>query len=360
MHTHPLLAVPLSALFATLLSGCPLFGCDTIESEQTLDLTPEEYAQWQMGMMPGASTGAPTTSAGPTTSETTGTDTTTDTGTTTGTTGDSTSSGGSTTGTPLTPEEVCTAVCTQYYGGTLISCSLAEQADKVVVTCNTLQACIGGRGHACVRPQGAAAGPDPGAAWLARCAHDEAASVHAFQALARELASLGAPAELRTRIEDASRDERRHAVVVSALARSRGAEPTPPTYIDLPARDLPTIAVENMIEGCVRETWAALCAAHQARHAADPAVRALFTEIAEDEARHAELAWAIDAWLATQLDAAARATLAAARHRAARELLGSLAARADAPELRELGVPTARTASHLCAALGRALWSQAA
>ncbi len=225
MHTHTLLAIPLSVLFASLLSACPLFpGCDsdTFDSTETVDLTPDEYVQWQQGMMPGA----PTTSAGGSTGDAMGTSG-----------GEATSSGssGGTTGESLTPDEVCAAVCMQSFpGANLTSCSVEELADKVVVTCNLSQACIGGRGHACVRPPQPAAGPDPAAVWLARCAHDEAASVHAFAALGRELAALGAPAKLLARIDSATHDETRHAELVSTLARSAGAEPTPPACVTLP------------------------------------------------------------------------------------------------------------------------------
>ena len=147
---------------------------------------------------------------------------------------------------------------------------------------------------------------------------------------------------------------------MSSLARSHGAEPTPPVRVSLPARGILELAIENAVEGCVHETWAALSAAHQARRAVDPALRAVFAGIADDEARHAELAWTIDAWIVDQLDATDRATVEAARRTAARQLIARLGAAADDPAILELGVPRAGVASQLCAALGEALWSRAA
>ena len=357
MHTKIVLAIPLTALFTSLLSACPTFstGCgdvDSSKSEQKVELSPEEHAQWQQGMMPAGDSEAPTTSASATGTGTTGDGTTGD-GTGTGT-------GGTSTGESLSADEVCTAVCEDRFGSDLDSCSVDEQADKVVVTCTLLSLCVGGRGHACVRPPGAATGQGAGATWLARIAHDEAASVHAFRALARELAALGAPAQLLARVESAALDEVRHATVMSSLARTHGAQPTPPTCVSLPVRGLLEIAIENAVEGCVHETWAALSAAHQARRAVDPALRIVFAGIAEDEARHAELAWTIDAWLVDQLCAADRATVVAARDHAARELVTRLGTAVDEPAILELGVPRARVAAHLCAALGAALWSRAA
>ena len=48
----------------------------------------------------------------------------------------------------------------------------------------------------------------------------------------------------------------------------------------------------------MNETWAALVAAHQSVYAEDAALRAIYRRITADEARHAELAWAIGSVLA--------------------------------------------------------------
>jgi hypothetical protein len=60
--------------------------------------------------------------------------------------------------------------------------------------------------------------------------------------------------------------------------------------------DLATVAARVAIEGCVGETLAAIQASEQLAVAVDPAVRAVLASIAEDEARHAELAWRTIAW----------------------------------------------------------------
>jgi hypothetical protein len=78
-------------------------------------------------------------------------------------------------------------------------------------------------------------------------------------------------------------------------------------------RALEAIAIENAIEGCVRETFGALVAAWQAREARDPVVRAVMKRIARDETNHASLGWAIDTWARTRLDRAARRRVDAAR-----------------------------------------------
>ena len=189
-------------------------------------------------------------------------------------------------------------------------------------------------------------------------AHDEAASVYAFAALARELARLGAPAHLLARIRAAAADEVRHADAVARLVADRGGACRRPARQPFAERSAREIAVENAVEGCVRETWAALLAAHQARHAADPQVRATMRAIADDEARHAELAWAIDAWLQAALDDDARAEVEAARRTAAAALLAGVAADSPAAALvREAGVPARAAATRLAHGLAAALWA---
>jgi len=341
----------LAPLFAALIAGCTTTtdtGCKDDRGEdikEIVELTPDEYEQLQMG-----------TGASPTTGGDTGGG---------GTAGDPAGSTGDTTtapGTPLTDQEICAMVCANATGGAADTCSIGPlDADgKIPVECVTYTICVGGRRHACVRSHGDAAGHDPAAAWLARAAHDEAASVHAFLALGAELLALGAPPGLLARIDAAIADERRHAALVGAIARRRGAAVPTPSIAPTPARDLLALAVENMVEGCVRETWAALTAAHQARHADTAELRAAYAGIAADEARHAELAWAIDAWLQGQLGAAERAMVAAARRVAVRQLQVSLAAAADEPDLRGLGLPGRDRARQLLSGLDGALWSRAA
>lgn len=377
---------PLAPLLSALVAGCaptdgPTSGTTDPSTPAGGDchysvdivLTPEEYELWSMGIDPNE--GSPTTGASDpgtaSTSDTTDTTTAgTDSGgsTATSSTTDSTASGttsAATGGAVLDDAQICQRVCQQSQDtggisdGTGFSCSITPTGENFTVTCKT-QASCGGRGHVCVRSRGAGEGPDAGARWLARAAHDEAASVHAFAALAAELARLGAPAELLAALAEAARDEERHAAQVIALARRRGAELVAPTIAEAPPRDLLALAVENAIEGCVYETWAALVATHQARAARDPELRAVFAEIAADEARHADLAWAIDAWLSGQLDHVGRLAVAAARRTAANALAEALAEAPEQAELLALGLPSPRAAVQLCAGLDAALWSQAA
>lgn len=123
----------------------------------------------------------------------------------------------------------------------------------------------------------------------------------------------------------------------------------------LPVRDLEVIATENAVQGCVRETWAALEATHQATHARVADLRATMVRIATDETRHAELAQQIDVWCRSQLGGAAQARIDAARLRAIGHLgvtVGNVS-----PQLAAMtGLPTGRSARRLFGQLRASLW----
>lgn len=136
------------------------------------------------------------------------------------------------------------------------------------------------------------------AEWL-EDARMEHASVASFARATLELLAVGAPAELVAACAAAGADEVRHARLCFSLAAAYGGEAAEPGPLApaLPrAGGLVALACDTFREGCVGETLAALGALRAARRCQIPAVRAVLEEIAEDEARHAELAWATLAW----------------------------------------------------------------
>ena len=142
--------------------------------------------------------------------------------------------------------------------------------------------CAGGRcPEGLVLPASRGAGDVLGAWW--RHAHLEAASIDAFEILAGELGAHRAPLALIRAARAATADERRHADAIGRLAVSRGAVPPAVQVKPGPVRDIEAVARENAVEGCVRETYAALLACRQARAATDPAIRAAMDGIARDE-----------------------------------------------------------------------------
>jgi hypothetical protein len=187
------------------------------------------------------------------------------------------------------------------------------------------------------------------AAWL------EAASVDAFGVLRRELRAHGAPRRLLRAASRSKRDERRHARATKALANAFGVEVAPVERDAAPLRSLAELALENAVEGCVRETWGALVALRQASRAREPAVRATMSHIARDEARHAQLAWAVDAWLRPRLSPAERQQVLAARRAAVNELARELRSPLPLFERERLGLPGAGEAAAMLAELDRSL-----
>ncbi|HEU4533096.1 MAG TPA: ferritin-like domain-containing protein [Polyangiaceae bacterium] len=195
--------------------------------------------------------------------------------------------------------------------------------------------------------------------YLEEQAYLEAASVEAFERLAGELASLGAPRSLVRRARRAKADEVRHHALLVEVGRRYDARFLAPAPRVAPAgrRSLLAFALENAIEGCVRETWGALVAHHQARRASDPALRQACAIIADDETRHAELSWAIHAWAQRRLGEAERRELERAMARAADELAAGCGAAALGEGARAaLGLPSAGRAQVLLARLHAALW----
>lgn len=141
--------------------------------------------------------------------------------------------------------------------------------------------------------------PELGRAWE-RSAQMECASVPAFHQLAADLLAAGAPLSLVERALDAADDEIRHALLCARLASRHlgrvirpalpAAEPRP----SLPGIDgLVRLATESWLDGCLGEGAAAAHAARAAAIATDADARSANGTIARDEARHAELAWAV-------------------------------------------------------------------
>ncbi|MBL8685241.1 MAG: ferritin-like domain-containing protein [Myxococcales bacterium] len=165
----------------------------------------------------------------------------------------------------------------------------------------------------------------------------EAEAVAAFERLARELAALGAPETLVAWAQSSADDERRHVEMTRSLD-GRAVIEAPPTDA-LALRSLFDVALENAVEGCVREAFGVVIASWQAEHGADPRVRACYRTIAEDEAKHAALALEIDQWTASRLTARETMLVREAKLRALTVLRDEQSrAREDA----WLGLPDAR------------------
>jgi hypothetical protein len=236
--------------------------------------------------------------------------------------------------------ELCAEVLKTYFDNAtsyVVECdvtAVAPGTTRVHVVYDDGTVC--GRAPAGLVSTGRIAGHDEVVAWLARAAHLEAASVVAFVHLAADLARFGAPHALIHDALVAAQDEVRHAAMLRALLDFEVPVARISAYQQASLREL---AMQNAVEGCVRETIGAAVNLWQAREASNPVFRAVFARIAEDETRHAELSWAIDAWARTQLSADDAEDVVAARARA-RSAIEGVALEVTSPLARELlGLP---------------------
>jgi hypothetical protein len=94
-------------------------------------------------------------------------------------------------------------------------------------------------------------------------------------------------------------DEVEHARLAYALASAYGGSPRGPGVlpaVGMGAPSLAGVAVETLLDGCAGEAAAALALREAAAATVDGGVRAILDRIADDEERHAELAFRTVAW----------------------------------------------------------------
>ncbi len=135
--------------------------------------------------------------------------------------------------------------------------------------------------------------------WTA-IADAEHASVASFASFILDLVALGAPADLVAEATRAMADEVRHASEAYSLASSFLDAPVGPGALDTSGTrgplDVEAVVLAAVREGCIAETMAAAQVRAAAHLAEDPALRARLTAVAEDETRHAALAWRFVQW----------------------------------------------------------------
>ena len=138
-------------------------------------------------------------------------------------------------------------------------------------------------------------------AWL-EIAATEHASVATFSKLSLQLMALGAPPELLKTCQQAAMDEIEHARCCYSLASVYAGQtlgPTPFTElngIQLEKITLEQLAIESLQDGCLMEGYFSAALYVAAEQAIDPALKTSLMNMAEDEARHAKLAWDILDW----------------------------------------------------------------
>ncbi len=225
------------------------------------------------------------------------------------------------------------------------------ELDDPVVRCAGFSSCGEGRAPQALRhPATRRAGSRVGA-HFASVAHLEAAAVPAFFELASEMNLHGAPHAMSRAARHSARQEIVHARLVGRLARRFGGEVPVVQRGETAPRSLFDMAKDNAFEGCVREAYGALLAAHQATHARDPDVRSVFARIAKDEAEHALLSLALHDWARSRVSDAERRVLDETRDQGVASLHTTVTAEEPDRALALAGLPSATAAHDLARAL---------
>lgn len=257
------------------------------------------------------------------------------------------------------PFELCDSICASVDGGQHWGCGMPSctegcpppPAKIYSVTCYT---CIGGR-----RPAGYTVSTSVGSVrgWFEQIADLEAASITAFAHLGEDLLALNAPVALLRAIDRAKADEVSHASTMRTFAEAAGGTAKPAKLQVRAPKSRVAIAIENVVEGCVRETFGALVADWQSRHAEHPGLRLAMRKIARDERNHAALSWTIDAWLDETLTATERDEVRAAAFCAVQTLRREAYFAFDRETERALGLPNRLETDALIDSLESELWS---
>ena len=176
--------------------------------------------------------------------------------------------------------------------------------DRIALEAEVIELCEGRRPEG----QGAPAHPRHAGSAMGRLAGPRISRAYRSQPSSVSVPSYPRTARLEDRLIDAAARAARDEVPTPShddrAGAPLGAEPAELPR-DLPEHVRPTeaIAIENAIEGCLRETVGALVANGQAAFAVNPAIRAASRAIARDEAGHAALAFAVNRWVRGELSA---------------------------------------------------------
>jgi hypothetical protein len=129
---------------------------------------------------------------------------------------------------------------------------------------------------------------------------------------------------------------------------------------DFVLRPLYDIALDNAVEGCVNETFAAACGLWQGEHAQLDTFRRVIAHISDEETEHAALSWDIHAWVMPLLSAAEQAQIRAAQAAAVEHLVADFRQEGDPLLQQAFGLPTRQQAARLFAQLKTSVWATVA
>lgn len=159
--------------------------------------------------------------------------------------------------------------------------------------------------------------------WESRCALadvyskdalTEHASVASFSRFVLECLAVGAPADIVLEAQQALADEIGHARASFALASAYAGVDLGPSALDVSNAISERVTLTECVrrtfrEGCIAETVSAALIHGAADVASDPVVKSVLSRTAEDERRHAVLAWRFVSWAVARGDEPLRALI---------------------------------------------------
>ncbi|WP_020559812.1 ferritin-like domain-containing protein [Thiofilum flexile] len=193
--------------------------------------------------------------------------------------------------------------------------------------------------------------------YLADMTAMETAAITAFRYLARELEAYGAPDKLIARAYQAADEEVRHAEMAGLLSEAYGGIAASVQVDDFRLRSLYEIALENAVEGCVHETFAAACGLWQSQQAELGVFRQVIGHITDEEMDHAALSWDIYQWIMPQLSALEQAHIREAQAEAIHNLMQDFKQESDSQIQQAFGLPAHADAARLFEQLKNAVWN---
>ena len=192
--------------------------------------------------------------------------------------------------------------------------------------------------------------------FLAHAAYLAEASAMAYARLCRELKAHGAPLELIERCGAARLAKLRRACALGRLAVDNGVQPMSPEPRLLAVRPLVEVALENVVEGLVREVYSAAVITVCAQRANAPSVRRAMEAIAEDERDQAGLALDVAAWLQARIDPIEGAWVEDKLRHAVVDLARELDHEPDPELVHALGLPSRLDALWIWRYLSHRVW----
>lgn len=192
--------------------------------------------------------------------------------------------------------------------------------------------------------------------YLADMTAMETAAITSFYYLSRELEAYKAPAELIARARQAVLEETRHSEIAALLAASFDAEMPDVSVDEFCLRSLYEIALENAVEGCVNETFAAACGLWQSEYAQLDVFRQVIGHITEEEIGHAALSWEIHQWIMSQLSEFQQEQIRVAQADAIGRLASEFKQESNPVLQQAFGLPTKDDAARLFTQLKDSVW----